>query len=164
MKKLLFSLLLLAIGFSAGFFVGVTQKNTMHKNNVKINNVSKENNSSIQVQSDMNEKAYQESERTDKELNIVYKKVLQKYKNDKVFISKLQKAELAWIKFKDAHIQSIYPAEDKTFYGSVYPMCANMTIAEITQERINQLKLWLDGTCEGLCTGSIPQKSYDQCK
>ncbi len=108
-----------------------------------------------QTQSEMNETAYQIFEKTDKELNNVYKKILNKYKDDKLFISKFKKAQLAWIKFRDADIESIYPEEDKSFYGSVYPVCVNMAMAEITQERINELKLWLKDSNEGdVCSGS----------
>lgn len=108
-----------------------------------------------QTQVEMNEHTYQIYKKTDKELNDVYKKVLTKYKNDKVFISKLQKAELAWIKYRDAYIESIYPEENKYNYGSAYPMCVNQIMTEVTQQRIKELKLWLKGICEGnVCAGS----------
>jgi len=108
-----------------------------------------------QSQTEMNEQAYQGFKKTDKELNDFYKQILAKYKDDKIFISKLQKAELAWIKYRDAELEAIYPAEDKSFYGSVYPMCANYFMTEITQQRIKELKLWIKGICEGdVCAGS----------
>jgi len=108
------------------------------------------------TQSSMNEQAFKTYAKTDKELNDVYKQILKKYQDDKVFISKLQKAELAWIKYRDAELEAIYPEKDKTFnYGSAYPMCANYFMTEITKERIKELKLWLKGICEGdVCAGS----------
>lgn len=140
MKKILFTILLLAVGFGLGIFVPLKQ------NSVQAN---------IETQADMNKQAYQEFKKADDELNRVYSQVLKKYKNDKIFISKLQKAELAWIKFRDAEIEAIYPKEDKSFYGSVYPVCVNMDMTEITQQRIKELKLWLKGVQEGdVCSGS----------
>ncbi len=134
MKKIIFSFTLLAIGFSLGLLVHA---------------------SPIQTQADMNHQAYQDWKKADDELNQVYNQILKKYKDDKVFISKLQKAELAWIKFKDAEIEAIYPDEDKRNYGSVYPMCVSGIATEMTQQRIKELKLWLKGIAEGeVCAGS----------
>lgn len=120
------------------------------------NTAIKQKISTGQTQSDMNQKAFQEYEKTDKELNDVYKQILVKYKDDKLFISKLQKAELAWIKYRDAELEAIYPEEDKfNYYGSVYPMCVNQIMTELTRQRIKELKLWLKGICEGnVCAGS----------
>lgn len=140
MKKIIFSFILLVIGFSLGVFVPLKQ------------NIAQANN---ETQMDMNNKAYQEWKKADDELNKVYKQVLEKYKEDKVFIAKFKKAELAWIKFKDAEIEAIYPDEDKRNYGSVYPMCANGIATEMTQQRTKELKLWLKGIQEGdVCAGS----------
>jgi len=109
----------------------------------------------LQSQAEMNEHTYQIYQKTDKELNNVYKQILIKYKDDKLFISKLQKAELAWIKYRDAEIEAIYPEEDKSNYGSVYPMCVNQVMTEITQQRIKELKSWSNGIPEGeVCAGS----------
>lgn len=109
-----------------------------------------------QSQTEMTDKSYQTFEKTDKELNKIYSQILLKYKNDKIFISKLQKAEIAWIKFRDAEIEAIYPEEDKMHnYGTVYLMCVNGILTEMTQQRIKELKLWLKGMPEGdVCSGS----------
>lgn len=137
MKKGIFSFVLLTIGFSLGLFVHA---------------------SPFQTQGDMNNQASREYSKADKELNKVYNRVLEKYKDDKVFIAKFKKAELAWIKFKDAELEAIYPEpykDNMVNYGSVYPMCVNDIAAEMTKERIKQLKLWLTGIEEGdVCAGS----------
>lgn len=140
MKKIIFSFVLLVIGFGLSVFVPLKQSS------VQANN---------ETQMDMNNKAYQEWKKADDELNKVYNQVLKKYKEDKVFIAKLQKAELAWIKFKDAEIEAIYPDDDKNNYGSVYPMCVNGIATEMTKQRTKELKLWLKGIQEGdVCAGS----------
>lgn len=108
-----------------------------------------------ETQLGIDDQAYKTFVETDKELNNIYKQILKKYKDDKVFISKLQKAELAWIKYRDAEIEAIYPKEDKSNYGSVYPMCKAGILTELTQQRIKELKTWSKGICEGnVCAGS----------
>lgn len=143
MKKIIFSFVLLAIGFGLGVFVPLKQ------------NIAQANN---ETQADMNNQAYQDFKKADDELNKIYKQILEKYKDDKVFISKLQKAELAWIKYRDAEIEAIYPEpykDNMMNYGCVYPMCKYMNLAEITKQRIKELKLWLKGIQEGdVCAGS----------
>jgi len=102
------------------------------------------------------EQAFKTAVQADNELNSVYKQILEKYKDDKLFISKLEKAQSNWLKFRDAHLESVYPGKNKTFYyGSAYPVCANRIMTELTQQRIKQLKLWLNGIQEGdVCAGS----------
>jgi len=110
-----------------------------------------------QTQVEMDEQAYQIYNKTNNELNSVYKQVLNKYKKDKVFISKLQKAELEWIKFRDAHLESIFPDEGHRMYGTNYPICKYTFLIKLTKQRIEQLKLWMDGVCIP-CGSSLPEK------
>lgn len=108
-----------------------------------------------ETQLGMNDQAYKTFDKTDKELNKIYQQILVEYKDDKVFISKLQKAELAWIKYRDAETEAIFPEDDKRNYGSVYPMCRASILTELTQQRIKELKTWSKGICEGnVCAGS----------
>jgi uncharacterized protein YecT (DUF1311 family) len=88
-------------------------------------------------------------EKTDAELNKVYQKVLQVYQTDAVFVEKMKKSQRAWIAFRDAHLDSLYPAEDSREYGSMFGMCYCQSQTEITQKRIAELKVWLDGVEEG---------------
>lgn len=155
MKKVLFGLVLFTISFSLGLFVQAKQNNVCHRSNTKIN---KQDTSSIQTQTEMNDQAFQAYAKTDKELNDVYKKILKKYKDDNVFLKKLKLAELAWIKYRDAEIEAIYPEpykDNMMNYGCVYPMCKYVHLTEITEQRIKELKLWLKGIQEGdVCAGS----------
>lgn len=115
---------------------------------------------SAQTQTDMAQKAGAEFAKADKELNTVYNKILKEYKGDREFIEKMKAAQRAWIKFRDAHIEAVFPAKDKqSEYGSVYGMCYSMMMQEITEARIKQLRLWLKGTEEGdVCAGSVKIK------
>jgi len=95
--------------------------------------------------------------KADAELNRVYKLIQKAYKNDKEFLSKLKKSQLAWIKLRDADIEMRFPMENKQLeYGSVYPMCHDLTETTLTLQRVEYLKQWLTGIEEGdVCSGSI---------
>jgi uncharacterized protein YecT (DUF1311 family) len=113
-----------------------------------------------QSQLEMNQEAYNNYQKADKELNAVYQKILVEYKSETKFLSKLKIAQKAWIQFRDAEINAQFPEEDKQLiYGSVFPMCWSMELTNLTNERIQKLKVWLEGIDEGVvCTGSIKIK------
>lgn len=113
-----------------------------------------------QTQLEINEQACQEYAKKDKELNNVYEQILKSYKADTLFISKLKIAQRAWIAFRDAHLEALYPATDKRVeYGSIYPTCRCNELATITAQRTKELKRWLNGVEEGdTCSGSIKVK------
>ena len=71
----------------------------------------------------------------DAELNRVYRKVRQVYKQDKAFLEKLKLAQRAWIKFRDAHIASVFPIEEPGYYGSVVNECHCWIYASLTAAR-----------------------------
>ena len=113
-----------------------------------------------QTQSEMNSNKYQEYIKADKELNQVYSTILKDYKENPVFISKLKIAQNLWIKFRDAEMNAIFPEMDKqSNYGSVFPMCWNIHLTRLTNERIKTLKIWQIGIEEGdVCSGSVKMK------
>jgi uncharacterized protein YecT (DUF1311 family) len=83
----------------------------------------------------------------DTQLNLVYRQLLKKYAARKNFITKLKLAEEAWVKFRDAHIESLYSESDKDqtrAEGSVYPMCKPMELTRLTVERTKALKNMLE--------------------
>jgi uncharacterized protein YecT (DUF1311 family) len=105
----------------------------------------------------------QQCKNTDQELNDVYNLILTKYKSDTLFISKLKTAQRAWIKYRDAHIESHFPLNAKSDpfvnYGSMYSTCICFDLETMTRERIKHLKVWLDGYEEGdVCQGSVKRK------
>jgi len=106
---------------------------------------------------------YQEE---DAKLNLVYQEILKRFKNDRVFIKKLRAAQRAWLKFRDAQFEAKFPhildSRGQYNYGAVFPMCNRLYKAELTHERVEELRLWLDGTDEGdVCSGSLPIKDED---
>ena len=105
----------------------------------------------------MNIDSYNQYLKVDKELNVVYQKILKKYSTDTLFLKKLKIAQNLWIKFRDAEAEAKFPAEDKKYeYGSIFPICYNSFLEELTRKRILELKKWLNGYDDGnVCNGSV---------
>jgi len=109
-----------------------------------------------QTQGDLNQRACNEYKRADAELNKLYERILSENRADTVFVRKMRAAQRAWVSYRDAHLESLYPAADKREYGSVHPMCHCMSLTEITKKRTNELRRWVQGVPEGeVCAGSI---------
>ena len=114
-----------------------------------------------QTQTKLNQDACRRLQGADVELNRVYNQILNEYGRETMFIEKLKIAQRAWLAFRDAHLDSLYPAIDQqSTYGSVYPMCRCSAMAEITTQRVAELRKWIKGTQEGdVCSGSIRIKN-----
>lgn len=108
----------------------------------------------------MQGKASEEYRKADIELNNVYQKILIEYKSDSIFIDRLKKTQSIWISYRDAELEMKFPAENKQLeYGSIYPMCVSIFLKELTEERTEKLKVWLNGIEEGdMCLGSVKLK------
>ena len=92
------------------------------------------------TQADMNTCANQEATRTDVELNRIYAKLLSAAASQPEAVAKIKTAERAWIAYRDAYIEAMYPAKDKQAeYGSVFPMEVDLLRAKLTQQQIQAL-------------------------
>ena len=92
---------------------------------------------STQTQSEINNCARDEVTRADSELNAAYKRLLATIAGDSLAIAKLREAERAWLRYRDAYIEAVYPAKDKQLaYGSEYPMDVNLLRAKLTREHL----------------------------
>ena len=97
------------------------------------------------AQSEMNRCADLDARTADADLNHVYRELLAKLKGDDNATKKLRTAQRAWLAFRDAHLQELYPAEDKQAqYGSMFPMCYSQVASAMTKERTAQLRKMLD--------------------
>lgn len=114
-----------------------------------------------QTQKAMQNDACNDYRKADSELNSVYQRILSEYRGDKEFLDKLKKAQKTWLSYRDAHVESVYPAKDKrTEYGSMYETCLCTVQKDMTIQRTEILSLWLKGVPEGdVCSGSV--KSSD---
>lgn len=108
-----------------------------------------------QTQAEMNQDAYGLFQYADKELNEVYVKILTHYKEDTIFIENLIKAQRLWVQFRDAELNIKFPAYPDNHYGSMLPMCRAFYLKEITENRTETLKVWLDVEELDACNGSV---------
>jgi uncharacterized protein YecT (DUF1311 family) len=93
------------------------------------------------TQMEMNVCASQEAAHADAQLNDIYKKLLSKVSGQPEAIAKIKAAEKAWITYRDAYMEAMYPAKDKQFeYGSIYPMEADLLFAKLTYRQVTALK------------------------
>lgn len=110
-----------------------------------------------QTQSEMNQEACRDAKKADAEMNQVYRRIMTEYRQDAPFIGKIKAAQRAWLAFRDAHLESLYPAENKqTTYGRIYPTCRCTALAAVTRRRTAELQEWVKGVREGdVCAGSV---------
>jgi uncharacterized protein YecT (DUF1311 family) len=93
--------------------------------------------------------------KADDDLNRVYRKIRKEYKSDPLFLEKLKLAQRAWIKFRDAHMEARF-TDDPAAVSSFLRDCYCWELADLTEARVKQLKLWLKGIEEGAgCSGSV---------
>jgi uncharacterized protein YecT (DUF1311 family) len=106
----------------------------------------------------MNECAAKDLNDAVNELNRVYEQIKERNLNDKVFVDRLEAAQHAWVVFRDAEMEAIFPNPDKRKeFGSAYPMCYDIWEEQLTADRTKQLQKWLIGKEEGdACGGSLP--------
>src|ERR1700680_1367615 len=96
-------------------------------------------------QMEMNSCANEEAARVDSELNSVYRKLLSQTASQPGATAKIKSAEKAWIAYRDAYIEAMYPSNDKLAeYGSVYPMEVELLRAKLTNRHVKAMKELLD--------------------
>lgn len=109
-----------------------------------------------QTQGEMNDEAAAEFKDADEQLNSIYQTILSDYADDEVFIASLKEAQRCWIAFRDAQLKMKYPEREPGYYGSIQPVCEANYLAELTQDRIRALQVWIDGVEEGnMCAGTV---------
>ena len=93
------------------------------------------------TQAELNICASEEAARTDNELNMIYGKLLLQAANQDGAVVKIRFAERAWVTYRDAYIDAMYPADDKhAEYGSMYSMEVDLLRSKITQRQILALR------------------------
>jgi uncharacterized protein YecT (DUF1311 family) len=92
------------------------------------------------TQHDMNVCANEEAKRVNDELSKVYKLLLTKVSGNPDGSAKIRAAEKAWVAYRDAYIEAMYPAKDKQAeYGSIFPMEVDLLTAKLTRQQISAL-------------------------
>jgi uncharacterized protein YecT (DUF1311 family) len=107
-----------------------------------------------QSQTALNMTAFANYQKADRQLNVVYQKILKGYAKEVVFIKKFKNAQRLWIQLRDAELASKYP--EAGTYGAVAPMCESIYLETLTRDRIKFLNVWNTGIEEGeVCLGSV---------
>jgi len=107
------------------------------------------------TQSELNECSCKQFHNADAEMNSVYRKLVSLHAKDELFISKLRNAQRAWLAFRDAQLEAIFPDKDpRIAYGSSYTMCYCANQRWLTEERTKQLKMMLNDEEGDLCSWS----------
>ena len=74
-------------------------------------------------------------------MNKVYQQLIAKAASDPDAVAKVKAAERAWVAYRDAYLEAMYPAKDKRLeYGSIYPMDFALLRAKLTQQHIADLQ------------------------
>ena len=97
-------------------------------------------------QLEMNQCALEDFEKIDTELNRVWQQLLEKEQANPAYIQKLRAAQRAWISFRDAEVAAMFACEDtnpRYCWGSMYPMLYHVMLGELTEERTQRLKSYL---------------------
>lgn len=97
-----------------------------------------------QSQGEMNRVAYEDMEKADAKLNLIYRKVLSQNTGNKQFCADLKDAQRAWLKFVDFHMKTVFPLKEgenpREVYGSIYPLEFAVTKTALIDQRIEQLE------------------------
>lgn len=114
-----------------------------------------------ETQTEMNLDSIAQFKKAEDEMTDLYQRIIQRYskapETNPALVDKLRKAQRAWIAFRDAHMEAVFPSDGVHF--SARPMCAAGLQAELTRTRIEQLKEWWEGIDEGdVCAGTRPNR------
>lgn len=91
-----------------------------------------------QSNAEMKEESSKRYTKFDKELNVVYQKIMKSTKG--IQKDNIKKAQIAWLKFRDLHCD----CESKQFEGgSMESLIHIECLANLTSERVKQLKIFL---------------------
>lgn len=109
-----------------------------------------------QSQKDLNTKAKTACEKAENKMSMILEKIKKLYESDTIFISKLIISQNSWEKYRDSHLDALYPKSDKSYYGTVFPMCYYNIKTYLTNKRIQEIMKWINGSFEGdVCSGSM---------
>lgn len=92
-------------------------------------------------------KAYTDA---DKRLNEVYQQILEKHKENAVFIKNIRNAQRFWIKYRDAQFEVNFPESNGQYNRNKLTTAQADYLAKLTDERTKILREILDQTLVGL--------------
>ncbi len=72
-------------------------------------------------------------------------------------VAKLKKSQIAWEAYRDAQLETSWPFADRTWYGSVHPMCVAGARAALTEARTRELKAMIVSQEGDVCSSRWPE-------
>ena len=88
----------------------------------------------------MNQCAEADLREADSELNRTYEEVLARFAREPNKLAAIKKAQRAWIVFRDAEIDALFPASHTSEQGSATVMCRPIHLARMTSQRTKELQ------------------------
>ena len=85
-----------------------------------------------------------ELDEIDFKMNALYKEVIEDYQDNNLFLKRWRTAQVDWIQYRDSYARSIWP-KDKSEYGENYVDCKCALLRDLTEERVEQIRMWLVG-------------------
>jgi len=110
-----------------------------------------------ETQAGLNEAAAKEVEAAEAEMTKVLDSLVKKAGGKTDAIMKLNKAQAAWKTYRDAQVDAMWPFPDRTWYGSVFPMCAGGARVNLTRIRVTELRAMLKSVEGELCNSQWPE-------
>jgi len=100
----------------------------------------------------MNKCATQDLREADAELDQVYRQLVAKFADDRDGAARIKKAEEAWVAFRDAQVEALFPESDRAKRGSAFPMCRALALTRLTRERTKALGAMLESREGDVCS------------
>jgi uncharacterized protein YecT (DUF1311 family) len=91
----------------------------------------------------MDECAGLERRTAEEEMDDTLRQVLGKFSNDAVKTKAIKAAQAAWVAYRYAELNALYPPSEEEEMGSVHVMCQQQDSAELTRERTKELRKML---------------------
>jgi uncharacterized protein YecT (DUF1311 family) len=111
-----------------------------------------------QSQAELNTNVARELRSAEAQIEELLRSLTTKAKGHPEALAKLDRAQAAWVTYRDAHLDSLWPSADALrSYGSVHPMCVLMERTKLTMQRIAALRLMLKAEEGEVCFGAWPK-------
>ncbi|MDE0470566.1 MAG: hypothetical protein OXH57_01390 [Ekhidna sp.] len=81
------------------------------------------------------------------EMDSIYKKTLTDYRGDQLLVKRIQASQVKWIGYRNSYINSLY-TDHESNYGDTHKDCRCTELNNMQRFRIDQLKKWLDESCD----------------
>jgi uncharacterized protein YecT (DUF1311 family) len=93
---------------------------------------------------EMGQCAAEDRKQADDELNKTYQQVLALHRGGPAALARINRAQRAWLAFRDAELDMLFAEEDRPHRGTMFSMCRVLRLVRLTEERTKALKQMLN--------------------